>query len=126
MTVATNFKTKNLKKANLATSGGTTCCLGQEHSECSTPCRPKANRNAAERVPGGCWVVRSHAVFAAKKSALKMRYCSAQGAVKNISIATARVFCEQSYKALTSDGAPPFLCFCCFRAQKDEQVAMCC
>ena len=30
---------------------------------------------------------------------------------------------EGSYKALTSDGAQPFLCFCCFRAQKDEQVA---
>ena len=30
---------------------------------------------------------------------------------------------EQCYKTLTSDGAPPFLCFCCFRAQKDEEVA---
>ena len=31
---------------------------------------------------------------------------------------------EQSYKAFVSDDAPrPFLCFCCFRAQKDEEVA---
>ena len=31
---------------------------------------------------------------------------------------------EQSYKELTSNGAPPFLCFYCFKTQKDEQVAM--
>ena len=37
------------------------------------------------------------------------RYCASVG--------------EHSYKAL-ADGAQPFLCFCCFRAQKDEQVAM--
>ena len=30
---------------------------------------------------------------------------------------------EQSYKTLTSDDAPPFLCYCCFRAQKDEEIA---
>lgn len=31
---------------------------------------------------------------------------------------------DQSYKAFISDDAPrPFLCFCCFRAQKDEEVA---
>ena len=30
---------------------------------------------------------------------------------------------EQSYKKLTSDDAPPFLCYCCFRAQKDEELA---
>ena len=38
------------------------------------------------------------------------RYCASVG--------------ESSYKALTSEGAQPFLCFCCFRAQKDEQVAI--
>lgn len=31
---------------------------------------------------------------------------------------------EDSYKALTSDGASPFFCFCCYKAQKDEQVAV--
>ena len=31
---------------------------------------------------------------------------------------------EPSYKSLSSDGAEPFLCYCCFRAQKDEQVSM--
>ena len=31
---------------------------------------------------------------------------------------------ESHYRALTSSGAPPFLCYCCFRAQKDEQVSM--
>ena len=31
---------------------------------------------------------------------------------------------ELSYKSLSSDGAEPFLCYCCFRAQKDEQVSM--
>ena len=30
---------------------------------------------------------------------------------------------EQSYKTLISDDSPPFLCFCCFRAQKDDEVA---
>lgn len=30
---------------------------------------------------------------------------------------------EQSFKMLTSGDAPPFLCFCCFRAKKDEEVA---
>ena len=29
---------------------------------------------------------------------------------------------ELSYKLLSSDGAEPFLCYCCFRAQKDKQV----
>ena len=29
---------------------------------------------------------------------------------------------EQCYKTLTSDGGPPFLCFCCFRTQKDDEV----
>ena len=29
---------------------------------------------------------------------------------------------ESSYKSLTSEGAPPFLCFCCYRAQKDDQL----
>lgn len=37
------------------------------------------------------------------------RYCASVG--------------ELSYKKLTSAGAPPFLCYCCFRAQKDEEVA---
>ena len=31
---------------------------------------------------------------------------------------------ELLYKSLSSDGAEPFLCYCCFRAQKDEQVSM--
>ena len=30
---------------------------------------------------------------------------------------------EQPYKMLTSEDAPPFLCFCCFGVQKDEEVA---
>ena len=38
------------------------------------------------------------------------RYCASVG--------------ESHYRALTSSGAPPFLCYCCFRAQKDEQVSM--
>ena len=29
---------------------------------------------------------------------------------------------ESSYKTLTSEGAPPFLCFCCYRAKKDDQL----
>ena len=37
-------------------------------------------------------------MFAAKKSALKMRYCSAQGAVRNISIATVRVLASNRTK----------------------------
>ena len=55
-----------------------------------------------------------------------MTYCSAQAAVRNIFITTVRVFnnSKQSYKAFMSDSAPHFLSFCCFRAQKDEQVAM--
>ena len=31
---------------------------------------------------------------------------------------------ENCYKALTAEGAKQFMCFCCFRAQKDEQVDM--
>ena len=31
---------------------------------------------------------------------------------------------ELSYKSLSCDGAEPFLCYCCFRTQKDEQVSM--
>ena len=31
---------------------------------------------------------------------------------------------EPLYKSLSSDGAEPFLCYYCFRAQKDEQVSM--
>ena len=31
---------------------------------------------------------------------------------------------DNHYRAFTSSGAPPFLCYCCFRAQKDEQVSM--
>ena len=30
---------------------------------------------------------------------------------------------EHSYKTLTSDDAPPFLCFCCYRTKKDEEIA---
>ena len=30
---------------------------------------------------------------------------------------------EHSYKVLTSDDAPPFLCFCCYRMKKDEEIA---
>ena len=37
------------------------------------------------------------------------RYCASVG--------------ELSYKKLTSVGAPPFLCYCCFWEQKDEEVA---
>ena len=29
---------------------------------------------------------------------------------------------ESSYKSLTLEGVPPFLCFCCYRAQKDDQL----
>ena len=31
---------------------------------------------------------------------------------------------ELSYKLLSSDGAEPFLCYCCFRAQNDEQISI--
>ena len=30
---------------------------------------------------------------------------------------------ESSYKTLTSEGALPFLCFCCYKAQKDDQLS---
>ena len=30
---------------------------------------------------------------------------------------------ELSFKALTSSDAPPFLCFCCYRTKKDEEIA---
>ena len=30
---------------------------------------------------------------------------------------------EPSFKALTSSDAPPFLCFCCYRTKKDEEIA---
>ena len=31
---------------------------------------------------------------------------------------------ELSYKSLSCDGAEPFLCYCCFRTQKDKQVSI--
>ena len=30
---------------------------------------------------------------------------------------------EQAFKSLTSEDAEPFLCFCCYKAQKEKQVA---
>ena len=52
-----------------------------------------------------------------------MNRSSVQGFVKSPSHRYCASVGEHSYKAL-ADGAQPFLCFCCFRAQKDEQVAM--
>ena len=67
---------------------------------------------------------RTCALSAARKSALRMKFCSVLVIARNTSIATARVLASsRSYKMLTSEDAPPFLCFCCFRAQKDEEVA---
>ena len=53
-----------------------------------------------------------------------MRYCSAPAVVKDILYL--HRYCasvsEPAFKELSPDDADPFLCYCCYRAKKEDQI----